>query len=162
MVMSFDFLREMRRGEELAVDALLRSAFAGLDEAALVKALRRSGVMAGEQVMAAEGDIVGYLALSQMVAPKRWLCLAPVAVHPEWQGRRIGRRMVGLISEWARISGTTIVVLAQVPFYERAGFSVARAARLRSPYPVDHTLLAGPGTDAPAATLVYPRAFDER
>lgn len=159
MVMSPDFLREMRRGEEPAVDALLRAAFNGAEEAELVKALRRSGDMAGEQVMAADGDIVAYLALSRMSAPKGWLCLAPVAVHPDWQGRRIGRRMVGLISEWARISGTTVVVLGQVPFYERAGFSATRAAQLSSPYPVDHTLLAGPGTDAPKATLTYPRAF---
>lgn len=159
MVMSPDFLREMRRGEEPAVDALLRAAFNGAEEAELVKALRRSGDMAGEQVMAADGDIVAYLALSRMVAPKGWLCLAPVAVHPDWQGRRIGRRMVGLITEWARISGTTVVVLGQVPFYERAGFSAARAAQLTSPYPIEHTLLAGPGTDAPKATLTYPRAF---
>ena len=145
MVMSPDFLRELRRGEEPAVDALLRAAFDGEEEAA--------------QVMAADGEIIAYLALSRMVAPKGWLCLAPVAVHPDWQGRRIGRRMVGLITEWARISGTTVVVLGQVPFYERAGFSAARAARLTSPYPIAHTLLAGPGTDAPEATLTYPRAF---
>ena len=159
MVTSPDFLREMRKGEEAQVDALLRAAFGGAEEAGLVRALRKAGAMVGEQVMAAEGRVVAYAGLSRMVAPKGWLCLAPVAVDPAWQGRRVGKRMVGLIAEWARLSGVTVVVLGQVGFYARAGFSAERAARLVTPYPVAHTLLAGPGEGAPEETLVYPAAF---
>jgi putative acetyltransferase len=159
MVLSPDFLREMRPGEEDAVEALLNAAFGGPDEAALVRTLRRGKAMAGEQVMTADAAVVAYAGLSRMVAPKGWLCLAPVAVHPDWQDRRIGKRMVGLITEWARISGTYVVVLGQVGFYERAGFSAARAAKLTTPYPVGNTLLAGPGSDVPETTLVYPPAF---
>ncbi|MCB1343594.1 MAG: N-acetyltransferase [Pseudooceanicola sp.] len=159
MAMTPDFLREMRPGEEPQVDALLRAAFGGAEEADLVHLLRRSREMAGEMVMAAGDQVVAYSGLSRMVGPKGWLCLAPVAVAPDWQGRRVGKRMIGLIAEWARISGTTVVVLGHAGFYGKAGFSAARAARLTSPYPVDHTLLAGPGADAPAAALVYPKAF---
>ncbi|GHF54812.1 GNAT family N-acetyltransferase [Seohaeicola zhoushanensis] len=159
MPLSPDFLREMRPGEEAQVEALLTAAFGGPEEAALVRALRKAGDMVGEQVMTAEGAVIAYAGLSRMVAPKGWLCLAPVAVHPDWQGRRVGKRMVGLIAEWARLSGRTVVVLGQVDFYSKAGFSAARAARLTSPYPVEHTLLAGPGDTVPAETLVYPRAF---
>ena len=154
-----EFQREMRPGEEPGVEALLRLAFDGADEAKLVAALRKAGDMAGEQVICSNGAVIAYCALSRMRAPKGWLCLAPVAVHPDWQGRKIGKRMIGMISEWARISGTHVVVLGQVPFYQAAGFSVARAARLTSPYPIEHTLLAGPGTDAPVADLVYPGPF---
>ena len=153
------FVREMQRGEEPAVEALLTRAFDGSEEARLVEALRRAGAMAGEMVVPGEDGPVGYYALSWMEAPKGWLCLAPVAVDPARQGQGIGRRMIGQLSEWARLSQQVIVVLGDVPFYERAGFSQARAARLNSPYPVEHTLLAGPGEDVPEARLIYPRAF---
>ena len=154
-----DFMREMRRGEESAVDAVLNAAFPSDGEARLVRALRKAGDMAGESVVALNGEIVGYLALSSFQRPKGWLCLAPVAVHPDHQGQGIGRRMCGMVSEWARIAGQRVVVLGEVGFYERAGFSAARAARLNSPYPIEHTLLAGPGADAPEAELIYPKAF---
>ena len=154
-----DHAREMRKGEENAVDTLLREAFENEGEANLVKALRKSGQIAGETVMPMGDRIVGYYALSTMIAPKRWLCLAPVAVAPDVQGRNFGLRMMGMLTEWARLSKTTIVVLGAVPFYERAGFSTARAANLTSPYPITNTMLAGDGENTPTETLIYPKAF---
>jgi len=68
--------------------------------------------------------------------------------------------MIGLLSEWARISGRFVVVLGQVGFYERAGFLQERAAQLTSPYPIENTLLAGPGKDTPQKTMQYPKAFE--
>lgn len=160
MVTGPDFVRDMRRGEEAGVDALLELAFEGRDEVALVHQLRKDRAMAGESVLGWQGEIIGYFALSLMRAPKKWLCLAPVAIHPDWQRKRHGQRMIGLLSEWARISGRTVVVLGAVGFYERAGFSQDRAAQLTSPYPIKHTLLAGPGQDVPEKTLTYPMAFE--
>lgn len=141
------------------MDDLLKRAFEGEAEARLVAQLRRDGAIAGEMVMPLAGRILGYYALSRFRAPGRWLCLAPVAVDPDWQGCGHGRRMIGQLAEWARLSGTCVIVLGQPEFYERAGFSRARAAGLTSPYPVSHTLLAGPGEDAPEKTLIYPAAF---
>jgi len=154
-----NFQREMKRGEEAEVEALLRAAFGGEDEAKLVRQLRKSGAMAGEMVVPDADGIIGYYALSKMVAPKGWLALAPVAVAPEHQGRGVGRRMVGMCAEWARIARAHVVVLGDVRFYERAGFSHARAAQLRAPYPVEHLALAGPEGDAPEVELVYAKAF---
>ncbi|WP_336097533.1 GNAT family N-acetyltransferase [Roseovarius sp. CH_XMU1461] len=155
-----EFSREMRRGDEPAVEALLRAAFGGGAEAQLVAQLRKSGRMAGEVVQPQGEAIIGYYALSQMRGPKGWLCLAPVAVDPDHQGRGVGRRMIGMLAEWARLSGQYVVVLGQPEFYGRAGFSLERAAKLHSPYPVTQTLLAGPGTDVPQETLVYPPEFE--
>ena len=154
-----DHAREMRKGEEDAVDTLLREAFEKEGEANLVKALRKSGQIAGETVLPMGDRIVGYYALSTMIAPKRWLCLAPVAIAPDVQGRNFGLRMMGMLTEWARLSKTTIVVLGAAPFYERAGFSIARAANLTSPYPITNTMLAGDGENAPTETLIYPKAI---
>ena len=159
MMIGPDFSRELRRGEEDEVDALLRAAFDGTGEADLVKALRKDGAIAGESVATWGGRIAGYYALSHMVAPKGWLCLAPVAVSPDRQHSGLGRRMIGMLAEWARLSQTYVVVLGQVEFYEKAGFSHARAQGLTSSYPLEHMMIAGPGADVPKVALKYPKAF---
>ena len=85
MVLGPDVTREMRAGEDGEVDALLRAAFPGPEEAALVRALRRDGAMVAEFVLPWAGRIGAYAAVSRMVEPAGWGCLAPVAVVPEWQ-----------------------------------------------------------------------------
>ncbi|WP_299847888.1 GNAT family N-acetyltransferase [uncultured Roseovarius sp.] len=161
MVRGPDFCREMRRGEEAAVSDLLRAAFGGEDEVRLVETLRKKQQIAGEMVLPWQDfGIAGYYALSGFVQPKGWLCLAPVAIHPELQGQGNGKRMLGLLTEWARISCRYIVVLGEPDFYSKCGFNLAQAAQLTSPYPITHTLLAGPGSDVPKETLIYPKAFE--
>ena len=160
MVTQGDFQREMRNGEEAQVDRLLQRAFGGPDEVQLVRKLRKSKLMAGEVVVPNGDRIIGYYALSWMQEPKKWLCLAPVAIDPDWQGQRQGRRMIGMLSEWARLSRTYVVVVGPPDFYEKAGFSLDRSRNLTSPYPLDHTLLAGPGADAPSQRLVYSKPFE--
>jgi putative acetyltransferase len=58
----------------------------------------------------------------------------------------------------AKVPGT-IVVLGKPSFYGRHGFSLARARKLKSPYPLEYTLILRRGDDVPEAELVYPRAF---
>ena len=159
MVIGPDYVRELKRGEEDDVDALLMAAFSGPAEAQLVAKLRKSKAIAGEQVMPMGNQIVGYYALSYMIKPKGWLCLAPVAIAPDVQRRGYGKRMIGMLTEWARLSKTPIVVLGQPGFYEKTGFTREGAAQLHSPYPIDHTMVCGI-TDAPTHQLVYPAAFD--
>lgn len=153
------FARDLKCGEEDEVDALLKTAFGGPAEAQLVAKLRKSKAIAGEQVMPMGDQIVGYYALSYMIKPKGWLCLAPVAIAPDVQRRGYGKRMIGMLTEWARLSKTPIVVLGQPEFYEKTGFTRAGAAQLHSPYLIEHTMVCGI-TDAPTHQLVYPAAFD--
>ena len=89
-----DFVRPMQPGEDAAVEALLKAGFEGDAEARLVQALRKAGDMAGEMVLPMGDKIIGYYALSTMRAPASWLALAPVAIHPDHQGRGHGRRAV--------------------------------------------------------------------
>ena len=168
------------------IDALLRAAFGGPDEAELVRRLRADGDMWWEGILSCDGVIAAHGALSRMREPEGWACLAPLAVLPRFQngaaappamrgdprhrlGTRLARHVVMLGGDFARRGGrrerlpevpTAIVVLGSVPFYERAGFSAARARNLRSPHPIESTLIAAPGDDAPEAALVYPPAFD--
>lgn len=177
-----DFSRGMRPGEEDEVDALLRAAFPGPEEAGLVRDLRRANLMVAEMVTPWQDRVAAYAAVSRMVAPEGWLCLAPVAVWPDWQRGALGRnegdgqpnpyhfgtRLVSMLvmafTQPAALStggaSPTLVVLGKPSFYARCGFSLDRAARLDGPYPIDHTLIVRPGDDIPKETLVYPPAFD--
>lgn len=92
MVMGPDVTRTLRPGEEAEVDALLRAAFPGPEEAELALSLRRDGLMFQEHVIPWGGRIGAYSAISRMVAPEGWYCLAPVAVWPDWQNGALGRR----------------------------------------------------------------------
>lgn len=170
-----DTIRDMRPEGIAEVDALTRAAFGGEDEVALLHALRRDGDMAAELVVPWQGHILAHCALSRMVAPKRWLCLAPVSVLSEaqrgalvpagsdkrpWQvGRRLVEGVVSAVMTPGFPMAGPVVVLGQPEFYERCGFSRERARNLTSPYPICHTMLAGAGEHAPSATLVYPSAF---
>lgn len=155
-----DHMRAARASDHAAVDILLRAAFPGPDEAALVQALRAKGEIDMELVLPDETGVAGYLALSRMAAPMGWVCLAPVAIAPAWQGRGLGQRLVKAALKLTQIKGQSVVVLGDPVFYTRCGFSRPRAARLSTPYSADHTLIARPGDDIPEDTLRYPSAFD--
>jgi putative acetyltransferase len=155
-----DFMRPARSEDHNQIGALLRAAFPGPQEAALVRDLRASGEIELEMVMPWPAGLVGYLALSRMVAPAGWLALAPVAVAPDWQGKRLGTRMVAGVLRLMAIKGMTTVVLGRPSFYARTGFSQDRATDLETPYPKEFTLIARPGMDVPREKLTYPKAFE--
>lgn len=152
------FARDLRRVEEPLVDDLIADAFGRTDEVKLVHKLRKSGLIAGEQVMPMGDRIVGFYALSYMVKPKGWLCLAPVAIASDVQRRGYGKRMMGMLIEWARLTCTPVVVLGPQEFYTKVGFSGDAATKLRSPYPAEHLAVAGV-TGVPDQELIYPAAF---
>lgn len=155
-----DFSREMRADEVDAVHALLCAAFETDAEARLVASLRKSKAIAGEMVLPLDGRIAGYYALSYLVKPKGWLALAPVAIDPAVQRQKFGKRMIGMLSEWARLSHTPVVVLGNPDFYEKTGFDRELAANLSSPYPIENTMVVGV-KQALTKTLVYPDAFKD-
>lgn len=177
---------EMQRGEEDEVEALFLAAFPGPEEAELVRDLRADGAMVSERVMRWQGKIAAYAGISRMVRPEGWFALAPVAVLPEFQNGGSGRERARLqpyqrLGTWIvqqtadmytsfphmmrkelqpKDRKPTLVVLGKPSFYARCGFSLERAARLTSPYPIANTLIARAGDDVPEETLVYPAAFD--
>ncbi len=158
MLSHTSFARDMHAGEEEQVDQLLRLAFPSDAEANLVRKLRKSRVIAGETVLPLGDQIIGYYALSSLIKPKGWFCLAPVAIHPDHQRGGRGKRMIGMLSEWARLTNTPVVVQGQPAFFAKAGFSLDCAAKLNAP---DH-LVAGLTKPAPAQDLIYPKPFDGR
>jgi putative acetyltransferase len=147
--------------EHEANAALLDAAFDTMEEVHLVHDLRDSGEMMQEHVLEHEGQLVGYAGLSAMVAPLGWLCLAPVAVAPAYQGKGYGHKLVARVGEVANTLGPEVIVLGKPSFYAASGFSSERAANLTSPYPLEYTLLAGTGDASPDDELIYPKAFSK-
>ncbi|MEM5467549.1 N-acetyltransferase [Celeribacter marinus] len=152
-----DFMRALKRGEEPSVDALIAAAFGGKTEVGLVANLRKSRAIAGEMVLPMDGEIVGYAALSHMISPKGWIALSPMAIHPDHQGRGFGRRFVGMIAQWAELSGQTVVVVGDPAFYTRCGFTPIDDD-FTSTNAIDRTLIVGPAKTK-IRTLTYPKAF---
>ncbi|WP_417249406.1 GNAT family N-acetyltransferase [Celeribacter sp.] len=118
-----EFMREMKRGEEAAVDALLDSAYGNDRARRMVDDLRKSRLIAGEMVLPMQGEVIGYAALTTIETPKGWLALAPVAILPDVQGRGYGRRLVGMITEWARLSQRRLISIGNPAFCESCGFT---------------------------------------
>ncbi len=64
--------------------------------------------------------------------------LGPLAVEPALKGQGIGKALVAEALEEAQRAGVRLVVLVgDLPYYERFGFSVAPPGRLELPGPVD-------------------------
>lgn len=153
----FDPIRRAVPEDHGAIDALLRRAFGGPAEADLVRRLRAQRGFR-EWVVGVPVPIA-YVAVSPFEAPGDWLCLAPLAVAPEEQGRGVATALLRHVVAELIAEKRTVVALGQPSLYARAGFSNERAARLVTPYPLGATAIARPGSDAPAVRLVYHPAF---
>jgi putative acetyltransferase len=148
-----DSFRSAREVDFDGIDALLRAAFGGGAEVGLVRALRAEGLIESEVVMPWGGGVVAHLALSRLVSPAGWLALAPVAVAPEWQGKRLGTRLLAGVMKLAAIKGQVVVVVGKPSFYQRAGFCFGQVV---SAYPAEVSGVFG----AAGGAVVYPAVFD--
>jgi putative acetyltransferase len=158
----------MERPEDChAIAEVNRLAFGGDDEAALVERLRSSGAAKASLVAEEDARIVGHSMLSALSAemdgvPIEALALAPVAVLPACQRRRIGSRLVEASIAAARDLGTdAIFVLGHKDYYQRFGFSSENAARAANPFNMDAfmALELTLGVLSGTGTVSYPDAF---
>jgi predicted N-acetyltransferase YhbS len=81
------------------------------------------------------------------------LLLGPVAVHPTRQGEGIGALLMReTLSEAAQLGWTRVVLIGDLPYYARFGFSREGASRLQFPPPYNPERLL--------ARALAPGAFD--
>lgn len=133
-------LRTERPGDMLPVQELLEAAFGRGDEAELVNRLRESGAAVVTMVEEEEYEFMGHLLMSPVTIDGQegpWLGLAPLAVHPQWQGQGIGSDLVregldtALEMDWK-----AVVVLGDPLYYQRFGFRPASEFGLHCIYEV--------------------------
>lgn len=117
-----------------------RLAFDGDAEANLVDALREGSFVELSLVAEIDGKVVGHILFSRVkisgnTGSLESLSLAPLAVMPEFQGQRIGSKLVAIGLATCRATGHRIVVvLGHSDFYSRFGFSSELARPLESPF----------------------------
>ncbi len=109
------------------------------------------------------GDIVGTVRLWDIHAGNvDALLLGPLAVAPEWSGKRLGTAlMMEAISRAAGLGHGAIVLVGDPNYYARFGFSAHATARLDMPGHFDRHRLLGlelvPGWLQNASGLINPR-----
>lgn len=164
-------IRPERADELDRVDEIVRAAFGDEATPRLLTALRESDAWRDLSFVAVhQGLVVGHLALTRgwIDAPDRLvevLVMSPVSVHPDWQRRGIGTRMlVDSLEQLANRSEPAVFLEGNPKVYRRAGFKPAADAGFTAPsvriprpafqfYPLpnyDHSLVGA---------LVYPDVF---
>jgi predicted N-acetyltransferase YhbS len=133
-------IRPETTADHEAIRHVNRLAFGQDDEAGIVDALRRDGYGRVSLVALVSGKIVGHILFSDLriltdSGTVSALCLAPMAVVPEYQKQGIGSALVQKGLEACRNQGYRIVVvLGHSHFYPRFGFSAKLAVPLLSPF----------------------------
>ena len=161
-------IREERLTDHEQIHVVNEAAFERPDEADLVENLRTEGAVLLSLVAEVEGRVVGHILFSRMfVETARGsidaVALAPMAVLPDHQGRRIGCELVRRGLDELRDRGERIViVLGHEHYYPRFGFSPDKARHLSSPFPPEAYMaleLQSGALDGVAGRVRYARAF---
>jgi putative acetyltransferase len=167
-------IRAERSGDEEAIRQINDAAFKGDNESKLVDAIRNSELFVPELslVAVAEGKLIGHILLSIVYINSDegeipTLALAPMAVVPEQQNKRIGSMLVEEGLKKAKDQGFEhAVVLGHPEFYPRFGFVSASTKGIEAPFPVpDEVFMAielkEGSLDQIKGKIVYPPAFDK-
>lgn len=156
-------VRNATPDDRVAIDAVLRQAFPGAEEANLVTRLHDDGDVAISLVAEAGGDVCGTIIFSPMSAPFLALGLAPVAVLPGYQRQGIGAALIHEGIELARVQGwDAIFVLGEPEYYQRFGFLAETAANFDNRYAGPYLMalaLGEHGLPSTSGNIDYAPAF---
>ncbi|WP_437193395.1 GNAT family N-acetyltransferase [Planctomicrobium sp. SH527] len=123
-----------------AIRRLRAEAFAGSVEADLVDALRDDDYSEVSTVVTSDGPIIGHILFSRVsiVTEDRTveaLSLAPMAVHPDFQRRGIGTRLLYAgLRRCEKLGHRIVLVLGHPEFYGQFAFSAKLAQQIESPF----------------------------
>jgi putative acetyltransferase len=154
--------------DRLAVRRVNVLAFGTPEEADVVEALHRDGLVLTSIVAEEAGVVVGHILFSRMWVDSAAgaidaVCLAPMAVVASHQRRGIGSALVrqGIVEMQAR-GERVMIVVGHPEYYPRFGFEPARRHGITSPFPdaafMVRELREG-GLEGVAGAARYPAAF---
>lgn len=156
-----------REDEAELVDRLRDHGRAALSAVAVADAGARAGCEVAED-QSAGGEIVGHILFSPLAIEghptlSRALALAPLAVLPAWQGKRVGTALTEFALAACRTAGHRVAfVLGHPNYYPRFGFRCELAAGFACPYAGDHFMgleLAAGALAVRQGTIIYPPEF---
>ncbi|MGZ8999328.1 MAG: GNAT family N-acetyltransferase [Allosphingosinicella sp.] len=137
-------VRLVRPEDGEAIRKVERSAFPTDDESRLVEVLVAAGDATLSLVAEQDGSIIGHALCSRMRVEAdgdevRAVCLAPVAVLPDFQGQGVGAALIGEAQAVSRSAGEEMMfVLGDPVYYRRFGFTTQTARPFASPYAGDY------------------------
>jgi putative acetyltransferase len=119
-------IRAEESGDDEAISEVHIRAFGRTEEAAVVEALRGQGALLASLVAVVRDRVVGHVALSPVEVggmERAAVALGPLAVDPDYQGRRIGAHLVDAFLQHCRVRDEGLVVVLGYPgYYGRFGF----------------------------------------
>jgi putative acetyltransferase len=140
-------VRSASASDETAISAVVLAAFGGtqgLEVSALVSALQVDATAKPVISLVAESDglVIAHILLTKArlagpCASAVAAILAPLAVHPGFQGRGVGGRLIREGREALRAAGCELLfVLGHPGYYPKHGFVVAGRNGFEAPYPI--------------------------
>jgi putative acetyltransferase len=159
-------IRRETAGDVAAIRRVVRAAFEGDDEVALVDRLRADGDLILSLVAEQDGQIIGHVAFSRLsitndshVTPG--VSLAPVAVLPKMQRKGVGCALIEAGHDQLRRAGETVsFVLGDPAYYSRFGYSLDGASAYDCTYAGPHFQWLRLSPQAPAVGVIaYAPAF---
>lgn len=158
-------IRQEKPGEEEAIRDLVAQAFAPMpygdeNDQHIVGRLRDAGALVLSLLAVSGKTVIGQVALSPAtIGSGRYLCLGPVAVLPEHQGKGIGSDLIHHALGVAQAYGRDGVVLMGNPaYYERFGFKRYPAVTYDGEG-AEYVQILPIGAD-PAGAVTFHRAFN--
>jgi putative acetyltransferase len=134
-------VRDEKPCDQEQVRKVNEAAFGRSDEADLIDRLRIEGAVLLSLVAEVGDQIIGHILFSRITVETAQgsisaVSLAPMAVLPDHQGRKVGSQMVrhGLAQLCDR-GECIVIVLGHKRYYPRFGFSSEKARYLASPFP---------------------------
>ena len=172
-------IRQETTADHKQVEAIIKAAFASepisdKTEHLLVARLRKSDAFIPELSLVAEldGQIVGHIILTKIIIKEgavehSSLALAPVSVHPDFQNKGIGGKLIKESHRIAQQVGyQSIVLLGHADYYPRFGYELTEKYNIRLPFDAPKECcmvisLQSDGLDGVSGEVVYPKAFFE-
>lgn len=120
-----------KSGDEQAIHDVTAVAFEPMSyssgtEASIINQLRKDGDLTISLVALKAGEIIGHVAFSPVTVAgvnNGWIGLGPVSVHPDFQGRGVGSKLINQGLSQLKSDGAQGCALIGDPnYYNRFGF----------------------------------------
>jgi predicted N-acetyltransferase YhbS len=143
-------IRREKKSDYQSVFNLIEEAFRPMEksdhrEQFLVERLRKSDAFVPELSLVAEVDnkIVGHILLTKIKIVNESktfesLALAPLAVLPDYQSKRIGGKLINFAHKKAAEMGyKSVVVVGHADYYPKFGYQLLKNYEIKLPFEVD-------------------------